>query len=134
MENSKESMASKIYNLRVNSLSTESYAKFIVSEQGDELIFDSLGSEEVNGKLRHKAIVEKQNIEGIVLGGGDVYLSESSLSLTGMSSDYGIVHQKILDEFLPLLVKEYKARGIEVTKTKADGKDFLRGNSKRVRD
>ena len=126
----------KPYNLRVNSLSTERYAKFIVSEQGDELIFDSLGRVEVDGELRHKTIVQRQNIEGRVLGGGDAYLSRSEFSLAGMSSDYGEVHQRILDEFLPLIVEKYQAKGIGITKTIADGSDSVNKmmTPKRVRD
>ena len=110
------------YILRVNTLSREDYAKFIVSEQGGELVFDSLGQEEVIGELRHKQITEVQGIAGLVLGGGDLYFRKSEgVSLTGESTDYGQVHEKILRGFLPLIRSAYEERGISVVKTEADG-------------
>ena len=132
MENENQS---RQYDLRVNSLSTESYAKFVVSEQGEELVFDSLGRTEVDGDLKHRTIVEQQTIEGKVLGGGDLYLSDNEFNLTGMSSDYGVVHQRILDKFLPLIIASYKARGIDVT-GEAFGSDSVNRMTtpQRVRD
>ncbi len=101
-----------IKELRIGNIegefSSDKPHKFIVARDENSMVYHSL---EFHPELIHKDVASRYNIPlENVLGGGSARndVSPSTLTLQGLSADFGKVHQDIMQLYAPQLMDAYR--------------------------
>lgn len=84
--------------------------RFILAKEDETLkLYADIIPEDPDINYGHRNVVEKNKVSrGNVLGGGDISEMFSELKINGMSGDFGIVPNSVIEQFVNMIVTEIK--------------------------
>jgi len=94
--------------------------KFVLAKEEDTIsLYAGANPKDWRINYGHGNVVIDNDISSQVIGGGDICFHYGGLDITGMSGNYGIVPNSIMEEFAKLVVDQLKDKG-KIKKVEVD--------------
>lgn len=84
--------------------------KFILAKDDNKILLYAGAHPKDDYEYGHRNVIINNDIYSEVIGGGDICFHYGALDINGMSGNYGVVPNSIMEEFAKLVVDQLKSK------------------------